>query len=204
MKAFQIGTQQGLDSLTAIIRPEPVAGPGEVILAPRMVSLISRDVQILRGVYGALQAPERVPVSEGVGEVVAVGEGVSQVQSGDRVICGHFPSWLEDKFSPRVFAHDMGVSHEGWLAEKVVLPAAALTRAGCACRCRRRCAGLGRADGLECTGGGVQGQAWRADAVPWHGWRLRLQAMRSLRLHVNSGLTSRSITANMPTGRASS
>jgi NADPH:quinone reductase-like Zn-dependent oxidoreductase len=82
------------------------------------VSLISRDVQILRGVYGALQAPERIPVSEGVGEVVAVGEGVSQVQPGDRVICGHFPTWLEGKFSPRVFAHDVGVSHNGWLAEK--------------------------------------------------------------------------------------
>ncbi|WP_236535373.1 alcohol dehydrogenase catalytic domain-containing protein [Pseudomonas tremae] len=77
MKAFQIGLQQGLDSLTPTTRPEPIAGPGEAVVAPRMVSLISRDVQILRGVYGPIQSPERIPMSEGVGEVIAVGEGVN-------------------------------------------------------------------------------------------------------------------------------
>ncbi|RMR97925.1 putative alcohol dehydrogenase [Pseudomonas coronafaciens pv. garcae] len=128
MKAFQIGLQQGLDSLTPTTRPEPIAGPGEAVVAPRMVSLISRDVQILRGVYGPIQSPERIPMSEGVGEVIAVGEGVNQVKPGDRVICGHFPDWLEGEFRTSVFAHDVGVTHDGWLAEKVVLPAAALIR----------------------------------------------------------------------------
>jgi NADPH:quinone reductase-like Zn-dependent oxidoreductase len=128
MKAFQIGAQQGLDSLTATTRPDPIAGPGEAIIAPRLVSLISRDAQILRGVYGPMQAPERIPVSEGVGEVIAVGEGVDQVKVGDRVICGHFPTWLDGEFRANAFAHDVGVSHDGWLAEKVVLPAAALIR----------------------------------------------------------------------------
>lgn len=126
MKAFQIGNQQGLDSLTATTRPAPVAGPGEVLVAPRLVGLISRDVQLLRGVYGARQAPERIPVSEGVGEVIAVGAGVGNVKPGDRVVCGHFPSWLDGEFHPDVFAHDIGISHDGWLAERVVLPAAAV------------------------------------------------------------------------------
>ena len=126
MKAFQIGNQQGLDSLTATTRPDPVAGPGEVLVAPRLVGLISRDVQLLRGVYGARQAPERIPTSEGVGEVIAVGAGVGNVKPGDRVVCGHFPSWLDGEFRPDVFAHDIGISHDGWLAERVVLPAAAV------------------------------------------------------------------------------
>lgn len=126
MKAFQIGNQQGLDSLTAVTRPDPVAGPGEVLVAPRLVGLISRDVQLLRGVYGARQAPERIPTSEGVGEIIAVGAGVDHVKPGDRVVCGHFPSWLDGEFRPEVFAHDIGVSHDGWLAEKVALPAAAV------------------------------------------------------------------------------
>lgn len=126
MKAFQIGNQQGLDSLTAVTRPDPVAGPGEVLVAPRLVGLISRDVQLLRGVYGARQAPERIPTSEGVGEVIAVGAGVDNVKPGDRVVCGHFPSWLDGEFRPEVFAHDIGISHDGWLAEKLVLPAAAV------------------------------------------------------------------------------
>ena len=128
MKAFQIGAQNGLGSLTATTRPELVAGPGEAIIAPRLVSLINRDVQILRGLYGAIQAPERIPVSEGVGDVIAVGKGVEAVKPGDRVICGHFPTWLDGEFRASAFAHDVGVSHDGWLAERVLLPAAALIR----------------------------------------------------------------------------
>lgn len=128
MKAFQIGAQNGLGSLTATTRPELVAGRGEAIIAPRLVSLINRDVQILRGLYGAIQAPERIPVSEGVGEVIAVGEGVEEFKPGDRVICGHFPTWLDGEFRASAFGHDVGVSHDGWLAERVLLPAAALIR----------------------------------------------------------------------------
>lgn len=103
MKAFQIGTQLGFGSLTATTRPEPVAGPGEAIVAPRLISLISRDVQLLQGVYGVRQAPERIPMSEGVGEVVAVGQGVTEVKPSDRVICGHFPELVGRRISHQCF-----------------------------------------------------------------------------------------------------
>ncbi len=129
MKAFQLGERKGLDSLTATTRPDPVATPGTAIVAPRLVSLISRDLQILRGTYGGDQPVERIPVSEGVGEVIAVGEGVTEVKPGDRVICGHFAHWLDGKFRPDVvFGHDIGVNQDGWLAEKVALPAASLIK----------------------------------------------------------------------------
>lgn len=128
MKAYQIGAQTGIDGLCATTRPEPVAGHGEAIVAPRLVGLISRDVQILRGVYGARQAETRIPLSEGIGEVVAIGSGVTQVAVGDRVVCGHFAGWIEGAFRADVFAHDIGVTHDGWLAERVRLPAAALIR----------------------------------------------------------------------------
>ncbi|APP00395.1 NAD(P)-dependent alcohol dehydrogenase [Xanthomonas perforans] len=128
MKAFQIGNQTGLDSLVAVQMPEPVAGPGEVIVAPRLVGLINRDLQILKGTYGGKLAPTRVPVAEGVGIVTSVGAGVSQVAPGDRVVSGHFPTWLEGRFDAEMFAHDLGVTHDGWLAEKVSLPASALIK----------------------------------------------------------------------------
>ena len=105
MKAYEIGKQDGLSALKATTRAEPVAGPGEVLVAPRLVSLISRDLQILRGTYGAKQFEQRIPVSEGVGVVVAVGQGVTQAQVGDRVVCGHFAGWLNGPFSPAVFSH---------------------------------------------------------------------------------------------------
>lgn len=128
MKAYQIGAQDGISGLVATTRPAPVAGPGEALVAPRLVGLISRDVQLLRGGYGARQPETRIPLSEGVGEVVAIGAGVTEVAVGDRVVCGHFATWLHGAFRSDVFAHDIGVTHDGWLAERVVLPAAALIR----------------------------------------------------------------------------
>lgn len=127
MKAFQIGNQTGLDSLVAVQMPEPVAGPGEVIVAPRLVGLINRDLQILKGTYGGKLAPTRVPVAEGVGIVTSVGAGVSQVAPGDRVVSGHFPTWLEGRFDAEMFAHDLGVTRR-LAGRKVSLPASALIK----------------------------------------------------------------------------
>ncbi|HEX7855660.1 MAG TPA: NAD(P)-dependent alcohol dehydrogenase [Sphingobium sp.] len=128
MKAFQIGEQNGIEALSATTRPDPVAAPGQAIVAPRLVSLNNRDVQIIRGVYGAKKPAERIPVSEGVGEVVAVGEGVTSVKPGDRVISNHFVNWAGGDFGYHAFGHDIGVTHDGWLAEKLVIPAASLIR----------------------------------------------------------------------------
>lgn len=128
MKAFEIGEQNGLESLSATTRPAPVAGPGQAIVAPRLISLNNRDLQILRGAYGARKAVDRVPVSEGVGEVVSVGEGVTAVKVGDRVISPHFINWAGGTFGYHAFGFDVGVTHDGWLAEQVVLPAASLIR----------------------------------------------------------------------------
>ncbi len=126
MKAFEIGKRDGLDALRATTRETPVAGPGQVLVAPRLVSLISRDLQFVRGTYGGVQPETRIPVSEGVGVVTAVGAGVTSVKVGERVVCGHFASWIDGPFNPAVFGHDIGITHDGWLAETVVLPAAAV------------------------------------------------------------------------------
>lgn len=126
MKAFEIGKRDGLHALRATTRETPVAGPGQVLVAPRLVSLISRDLQFVRGTYGGVQPETRIPVSEGVGVVTAVGAGVTSVKVGERVVCGHFASWIDGPFNPAVFGHDIGITHDGWLAETVVLPAAAV------------------------------------------------------------------------------
>ncbi|MFZ4689768.1 MAG: zinc-dependent alcohol dehydrogenase family protein [Polymorphobacter sp.] len=128
MKAYAIGAQTGLDSLTAVTRPDPAPGPGEVVVKVLKVCLNHRDMLVLAGTYGARRPPERIPVSEGVGEVLAVGAGVTAVKPGDRVVAPHFVTWLDGAFSPAAFGHDVGITHDGWLAEQVCLPAAALIR----------------------------------------------------------------------------
>ncbi len=58
--------------------------------------------------------------------MIAAGEGVTGLERGDRVIAPHFLTWLDDAaYSPAVFAQDMGVTADGWLAERILLPAAA-------------------------------------------------------------------------------
>ena len=74
----------GPDALHAVERPAPIAGYGEVRLRMRAVSLNYRDLLVARGQYGQLP-PERIPVSDGIGEVVALGPGVTGVAVGERV-----------------------------------------------------------------------------------------------------------------------
>ena len=126
MKAYEIGPQTGLESLTPVTRPDPVAGPGEAVIKMLEVCLNHRDLLVLEGRYGALRSSTRVPVSEGVGEVIAVGPGVTSVKPGDRVVAPHFVTWLDGAFSPAAFGSDYGITHDGWLAEQIVMPAAAL------------------------------------------------------------------------------
>lgn len=126
MKAYTIGAQTGIDALTAVTLPMPEAGPGEVVLKVRLVCLGARDVQIMEGRYGPKKPESRVPVSEGLGEVVALGEGVTSIALGARAICAHFTGWLDGAFTPRYFGVDYGISHDGWLAQYISLPADAL------------------------------------------------------------------------------
>lgn len=128
MKAYQIGPQTGLASLTATTRPDPVPGPGEAVLKVRLVALNNRDIQVLEGRYGAKKPEERVPGSEGVGEVIALGEGATGIALGDRAVFAHFVNWLGGDFAGAYFGADYGMTHDGWLAEYIKVPAAALVK----------------------------------------------------------------------------
>tara|TARA_R110000787_G_scaffold102192_1_gene208027 strand:- start:3748 stop:4761 length:1014 start_codon:yes stop_codon:yes gene_type:complete len=128
MKAYQIGDQSGLKSLKRVDIPKPMIPAGYVLVKPRLVCLNHRDVRILYGEYGPRKPETRIPNSEGVGEVVECGEGVSSFSSGDRVICQHFVSWIRGPFFPAVFARDLGVNEDGWLAEYIAVPAEALVK----------------------------------------------------------------------------
>jgi NADPH:quinone reductase-like Zn-dependent oxidoreductase len=53
---------------------------------------------------------------------------VTAIKIGDRATCAHFATWIGGAFAMSAFAHDLGISHDGWLAEQIVVPAAALVR----------------------------------------------------------------------------
>ncbi len=126
MKAWEIGPRAGIAGLRLAERAEPEPGPGEVLVAPLAAGLNYRDLMVLDGKYGEPQPASRVPLADGVGRIVALGEGVSDWEVGARVIAPHFVSWIDGPYSPAIFARDLGASADGWLAERIVLPAAAL------------------------------------------------------------------------------
>ncbi len=126
MRAYEIGEQSGLESLRQVERPDPVAGHGQAVVAIQAVSLNHRDLMIARGQYGQKKAETLIPLSDGAGTVVAVGDGVMSVEPGDRVIATHFTDWLAGPWDPAYFASDLGNTVNGTLAERVVLPASSL------------------------------------------------------------------------------
>jgi NADPH:quinone reductase-like Zn-dependent oxidoreductase len=128
MKCFELGDQTGIAGLRAATRPDPEPGPGEALLRVRAVCLNHRDLLIASGKYGPRKPETRIPVSDGIAEVVALGDGATGVGIGDRVITGHFVTWIGGAFAPTAFGRDLGVNVDGWLAELIVVPAAALVR----------------------------------------------------------------------------
>lgn len=128
MRAFEIGTQQGIGSLSLIERTAPTPGAGEVVVEMRAAALNHRDLDILSGRYGGRKPAERVPVGDGAGVIVDIGPGVTAVQRGERVTAPHFTLWTDGDYDPAIFAADAGNTRDGWLAERIVLPASSLVR----------------------------------------------------------------------------
>lgn len=95
MKAFQLQDDWSIDHLRLVERPDPAPGPGQVLLRMGAASLNYRDLFVLRRGYGAATGTlPLVPVSDGVGEVVALGAGVDRFAVGDRVCPMFFPDWI--------------------------------------------------------------------------------------------------------------
>ena len=105
-------------------RPDPVPGAGEVLIGIRATSINYRDLAQVKGQYPGLSNREFVVLSDGAGEVIAVGDGVSRFKVGDRVSGNFFQSWIGGPVQQATFrGSDLGGSLDGMLAEKVVLKA---------------------------------------------------------------------------------
>ncbi|MBI2322008.1 MAG: NAD(P)-dependent alcohol dehydrogenase [Chloroflexi bacterium] len=120
MKAFRLHDFGGPASLRLDDLPDPRPGPGQVLLRMRAASLNHRDLRIARGEHPGLALP-LVPVSDGVGEVAAVGPGVTRVAVGERVAGTFFQRWLAGAFREDLVRSALGGDVDGVLAEYVVL-----------------------------------------------------------------------------------
>ncbi len=121
MKAVELQGAFGIDSLQVVERPAPTPGPGKVLLRMRAWSLNFRDLLVVKGQYNPKLKFPFVPLSDGVGEIAAVGEGVTRVKVGDRVAGCFVQGWLAGELTDAIFKTGLGGGPQGILAEQVVL-----------------------------------------------------------------------------------
>jgi NADPH:quinone reductase-like Zn-dependent oxidoreductase len=121
MKVFELQKGFGLDALKIVERPEPKPGPGQLLLKMRAFSVNYRDLLVVKGLYNPKLRLPMVPFSDGAGEVVSVGEGVTRVKTGDRVAGIFMQKWLDGEPTDEKGRSALGGGLDGVLAEYVVL-----------------------------------------------------------------------------------
>src|ERR1700720_4237314 len=124
MRVYQLDRPGSVDGLVLTERSVPSPAVGEVLVRVRASSLNFRDLMIINGQYPMPVPPGRVPVSDGAGEVVAVGAGVTRFKVGDRVINSFFPNWFGGTYNamPQQYVVDC----DGWLTDYRAVSAEAL------------------------------------------------------------------------------
>jgi len=120
MQVYEIRDEFGLDHLVRVERPQPEPSSTELLVKMRAWSLNYRDLLTVTGQYNPRMPLPRVPLSDGVGEVVAAGNAVTRVNVGDRVAGIFLQDWIEGEISPDKTNSDLGGGIDGVLAEYVL------------------------------------------------------------------------------------
>jgi NADPH:quinone reductase-like Zn-dependent oxidoreductase len=122
MRVFQIEGDWGFEHLRLATRPDPAPGPGQVLLRMKAASLNFRDLVVPERGYGQYTGTlPLIPVSDGVGEVVAVGAGVERVAVGDRVCPMFMQRWIGGTLDLERITGSLGGPIDGTMADFMVL-----------------------------------------------------------------------------------
>src|SRR4051795_10582143 len=121
MRAYRIESFGSVDGIVLGESPDPQPGTREILVRVRATSLNYRDLMVLKG---GGRGPTRhgvVPPSDGAGEVVGLGGGVSRFAIGDQVIGCFHPRWFGGPIKPDYLKDRLGANLDGMLAEYAVV-----------------------------------------------------------------------------------
>ena len=128
MNTYQLDQFGTLDGLARHERSMPQPTANQVLVKVHARSLNFRDLTVVRGGYGrAVKAP-LIPLSDGAGEVLSVGTGVTRVKPGDRVAAIFMQQWIDGDVDDLKSASALGGAIDGILTERVCLKADGLVR----------------------------------------------------------------------------
>ena len=126
MKVAAVKKPGGPGNLVIETRDDPKPGPGEILVRVRASSLNYHDFVV---VMGGIPTPDgRIPMSDGAGDVVAVGDGVTKFNVGYKVLSTFFPDWLAGGPQAGGFSTVPGDGIDGYGAELVAMTENGFTR----------------------------------------------------------------------------
>jgi NADPH:quinone reductase-like Zn-dependent oxidoreductase len=126
MKAYRIDRFGSVDGIVMRSSEDPRPGPKEILMRVRASSLNYRDLMVLKGGGRGPTKLGVVPLSDGAGEVAAIGESVTRVKIGDRIAGCFHPGWFGGPIKPEYLTDRLGANLDGMLAEYAVLSEEAL------------------------------------------------------------------------------
>jgi len=128
MKAYEY-PKLGLENLTLVERDVPKPGPNEVVVQFHAASLNYRDLLFARGLYNPRPRLPAIPLSDGAGEIIALGEGVTRWKPGDRVCPLFMQGWIDGPLTPAKSRTALGAGDlDGVLRERGVFHEEGLVR----------------------------------------------------------------------------
>lgn len=127
MRLARLSAPGGLRNLRLVNEDQPKPGPGQLLVRIRANSLNAHDDMVVTGKIPC--ADGRVPMTDGAGEVISIGEGADEFKVGDSVVSTFWPYWLGGEMTLATRREIPGETIDGYAREYVCMPAHAFTNA---------------------------------------------------------------------------
>lgn len=125
MRCIELSQPATLDNIEVTERPDPTPNTGEILVRWYASSLNYHDLLVVNGSIPVEN--KRIPMADGAGEIVEVGEGVTNWQVGDKVMSLFFPDWHEGRATRDKIAAISGESVDGCARDLACVSAASVT-----------------------------------------------------------------------------
>ncbi|MEO0953079.1 MAG: alcohol dehydrogenase catalytic domain-containing protein, partial [Pseudomonadota bacterium] len=127
-QSWTLSPGQGAASLKPSAQPSQALGDYDVRIRVRATSLNARDLMIAQGLSPLPALDQLIPLSDGSGDVIETGAGVSRVSMGDRVVVAFNPAHQNGDYQAWMEPSALGGATQGLLREETVLNEMALVR----------------------------------------------------------------------------